>query len=131
MTGVSRPTVYRWCARYQRFGLSGLEDRRSGPGRLWNRIPGKVREQVVGLTLERPELSPRALSVTDTDGRGYFVSEASVYRLLKAQDLKRACPRARNGTASDETYQIDRRGASEHVTPRAGSAVGFSEVPYR
>jgi putative transposase len=51
MIGVSRPTVYRWCVRYQRFGLSGLEDRRSGPGRLWNRIPGKVREQVVGLTL--------------------------------------------------------------------------------
>ena len=33
------------------------------------------------------ELSPRELAVTFTDTRGYFVSEASVYRLLKAHDL--------------------------------------------
>ena len=34
-----------------------------------------------------PELSPRELAVTFTDTKGYFVSEASVYRLLKAHDL--------------------------------------------
>ena len=38
-------------------------------------------------TGERPELSPRELAVTFTDTQGYFVSEASVYRLLKAHDL--------------------------------------------
>ena len=39
------------------------------------------------LALDEPELSPRELAVTFTDTRGYFVSEASVYRLLKARDL--------------------------------------------
>jgi hypothetical protein len=34
------------------------------------------------LALDRPELSPRELAVTFTDERAYFVSEASVYRLL-------------------------------------------------
>jgi RNA-directed DNA polymerase len=34
-----------------------------------------------------PELSPRELAVRFTDERKYFVSEASVYRLLKAHDL--------------------------------------------
>ena len=34
-----------------------------------------------------PELSPWELAVTFTDTEGYFVSEASVYRLLKAHDL--------------------------------------------
>lgn len=46
-----------------------------------------MREQVVALALDGPELSPRELAVRFTDTRGYFVSEASVYRLLKAQDL--------------------------------------------
>jgi len=39
------------------------------------------------MALERCELSPRELAVTFTDEQGYFVSEASVYRLLKRQDL--------------------------------------------
>jgi putative transposase len=39
------------------------------------------------LALDEPELSPRELAVRFTDTRRYFVSEASVYRLLKAQDL--------------------------------------------
>ena len=33
------------------------------------------------------QLSPRELAVTFTDTKDYFVSEASVYRLLKAHDL--------------------------------------------
>jgi len=85
--GVSRPTFYRWCDLYQRFGEAGLEDRRSGPGRVWNRIPDEVRGQLIDLALERPELSPRELAVTFTDERAYFVSEASVYRLLRAHGL--------------------------------------------
>ena len=35
----------------------------------------------------KPELSPRELAVRFTDTQGYFVSESSVYRLLKAHDL--------------------------------------------
>ena len=46
-----------------------------------------MRRQIVELALECPELSPRELAVRFTDTRGYFVSEASVYRLLKAHDL--------------------------------------------
>ena len=85
--GIPKTTFYRWYDRYLAFGLSGLEDRSSGPGRVWNRIPDDVREQIVDLALEEPELSPRELAVTFTDTKGYFVSEASVYRLLKAHDL--------------------------------------------
>jgi len=101
--GVSRPTFYRWYARYQRLGEVGLEDRRSGPGRVWNRIPEGVRRQVIELALERSELSPRELAVTYTDERGYFVSEASVYRLLKAQDLI-GTPAFRVMSAADEFH---------------------------
>ncbi len=85
--GIPSTTFYRWCDRYRAFGEVGLEDRISGPGRVWNRIPDDVRQQIVELALEEPELSPRELAVTFTDTKGYFVSEASVYRLLKAHDL--------------------------------------------
>ena len=85
--GVSRPTFYLWCDLYQRWGEDGLADRRSGPDRVWNRIPDEVRGQPTDLALEQPELSPRELAVTFTDERAYFVSEASVYRLLRAHGL--------------------------------------------
>ena len=49
---------------------AGLEDRTSGPGRVWNRIPDDVRRQIVDLALDEPELSPRELAVTFTDTRG-------------------------------------------------------------
>ena len=50
-------------------------------------IPDGVRRQIIDLALELPELSPRELAVRFTDEKKYFVSEASVYRLLKAHDL--------------------------------------------
>jgi hypothetical protein len=39
------------------------------------------------MALEQPELSPRELATRFTDTNSYYVSESSVYRLLKAQDL--------------------------------------------
>jgi transposase InsO family protein len=85
--GIPTTTFYRWYDRYRAFGEAGLEDRTSGPGQVWNRIPDEIRRQIIELALERPELSPRELAVTFIDTHGYFVSEASVYRLLKAHDL--------------------------------------------
>ncbi len=87
MLGIPRTTFYRWYDRYLSLGEAGLKDRSSRPGRVWNRIPDGVRRQIVDLALEEPELSPRELAVRFTDTERYFVSEASVYRLLKAQDL--------------------------------------------
>ena len=85
--GLSRPTFYRWYDLYRRFGETGLEDHRSGARRSWNRIPDHVRAELLAMALERSELSPRELAVAFTDERAYFVSEASVYRLLKTHDL--------------------------------------------
>jgi putative transposase len=85
--GIPRTTFYRWCDLYQTGGLEALEDRSPKPGRVWNRIPDEVRDQIVRLALDEPELSPRELAVRFTDEKEYFVSEASVYRLLKAHDL--------------------------------------------
>ena len=47
----------------------------------------KHRDAIVDLALDKPELSPRELAVNYTDNQHYFVSESTVYRLLKEQDL--------------------------------------------
>ena len=83
--GIPRATFYRWCDRYGEGGIEALADHRSRPDRVWNRIPDDVRGQIIDLALERPELSPRELAVRFTDEKKYFVSEASVYRLLKGR----------------------------------------------
>ena len=80
-------TFYRWYDRFVDHGPEGLEDGPSSPSRVWNRIPDAVQDQIVDLALEEPELSPRELAVQFTDREKYFVSEASVYRLLKSHDL--------------------------------------------
>src|SRR4030095_3918139 len=85
--GIPRATFYRWYDRYREGGIDALADHRSRPNRVWNRIPNDVRGQIIDLALELPELSPRELAVRFTDEKKYFVSEASVYRLLKVHDL--------------------------------------------
>jgi putative transposase len=85
--GIPRATFYRWYDLYQTGGPEALEDRRPCPKRVWNRIPDAIRQQIIQLALDEPERSPRELAVRFIDTHGSFVSEASVYRLLKAQDL--------------------------------------------
>jgi putative transposase len=85
--GIPRATFYRWYDLYQTGGPEALDDRSPRPDRVWNRIPVDVRERIRMLALDEPALSPRELAVRFTDTERYFVSEASVYRLLKALDL--------------------------------------------
>ena len=85
--GIPRSTFHRWCDLYRTGGPEALADKPSGPNRIWNRIADDIRAQIIDLALETPELSPREIAVRFTDEQGYFVSEASVYRLLKAHDL--------------------------------------------
>ena len=47
----------------------------------------RVRENLIQLALDEPALSARELAIRFTDTKRYFISEASVYRLLKARDL--------------------------------------------
>ena len=85
--GIARRTFYRWYDRFLEGGPEALEDLPSAPNRVWNRISAGIRDQLVEMALEQTELSPRELAVRFTDEKRYFVSEATVYRLLKAHDL--------------------------------------------
>src|SRR6516225_4850715 len=80
-------TFYRWYDRFRSGGLEALEDKPSKPDRVWNRIPDDIRRRIIMMAFEQPELSPRELATRFTDINSYYVSESSVYRLLKAHDL--------------------------------------------
>jgi len=113
--GIPPATFYRWYDRYSHGGPEALNDRSPRPDRVWNRIPDAVRENIVQLALDAPALSPRELAVRFTDSQGYFVSEASVYRLLKARDLIaspafiviKAADAFKNKTAPNQLWQTD------------------------
>ena len=86
MLGIPKTTFYSWYDRYRAFGEANFKDRNSHPGQVWNRIPDDIRANIIDLALNKTDLSPRELAVRFTDTKGYFVSEASVYRLLKSID---------------------------------------------
>ena len=85
--GIPKTTFYAWLDRYGAGGFEALEDRKPRPKRVWNRIPDEIRDKVIERALEQPELSPRKVAVAFTDAEKTFVSEASVYRILKAEGL--------------------------------------------
>ena len=84
---IPRSTFYCWYDRYRARQTEGLQDRTPAPRRVWNKLPAEVSHAVLELALKEPQLSPRELAVSFVDQQQYFVSEASVYRLLKAHDL--------------------------------------------
>jgi len=85
--GVSKSTFYEWYRRYRDDGAAGLAPQPCQRRRFWNRIPDSERERLVEIALEKPELSARELAWHITDNEGYFISERSVYRILKDFDL--------------------------------------------
>ena len=85
--GVNRSTFYEWYRNYLDLGFEGLKPKGSVRKTFWNKIPEIERNKVVEFALERPELSPRELAYHITDNQGWFISESSVYRILKQRGL--------------------------------------------
>jgi putative transposase len=113
--GIPKTTFYTWLDRYAAGGLEALEDRKPRPKRVWNRIPDEIRDRIIERALEQPELSPREVAAF-TDAEKTFVSEASVYRILKAEGLvtspafivmKAADTFANPTTAINQLWQTD------------------------
>lgn len=84
---VPRSSFYRWYQKYQVEGIDGLAAKKPRAKQIWNRIPEEVKDQVVELALIHPEKSCRQIAWLFVDEMGYFLSESSVYRILKGHDL--------------------------------------------
>ncbi len=85
--GIPRSTFYKWYNNYLKAGFDGLKPIKRLTNRQWNSIPEDQKNLVVVLALEHTELSARELAYKITDEQGIYISESSVYRILKQRGL--------------------------------------------
>jgi len=86
--GIHKRTFYNWYHRYAMGGIDSLRPKTRGsqsPG--WNKIPEEIKGMVIRNALEYPEQSARELSCSIIDSKKYYISESSVYRILKTAGL--------------------------------------------
>jgi len=82
--GLPRSTYYRWLKR-QTEGRLG--DRKGGSSLPWNKISPEEETRVLAEARASPELSCRQLAFKITDSWCTYVSESTVYRILKREGL--------------------------------------------
>lgn len=100
---INKTTFYNWYNKYLENGYDGLARKPSKREGTWNRINNADRDKVVEIALEKPELSPRELAWHITDNYKYYISESSVYRILKENGLI-TIPSFRIMSASDSFH---------------------------
>jgi len=79
--GIPRRTYYNWVKQKKAVG------KKSENRRPWNRIKAEEEKLVIDHARASPELSPRQLCLKLVDDYGCWLSESTVYRLLKREGL--------------------------------------------
>lgn len=82
--GLPESTYYRWLKR-QAEGT--LDDRKGGSPIPWNKLKPEEESRVLALARASPELSTRQLALRTVDFDGSYVSESTVFRILKREGL--------------------------------------------
>jgi putative transposase len=86
--GINKRSFYNWYNIYLKYGVDGFSSpSRGGKSRRWNQIPDEQKNIIIALALDYPNLSARELAFKLTDEQGIFISESSVYRILKQRGL--------------------------------------------
>ena len=81
--GIPRRIYYNWVRR-EKQSKSGNSNGKSR--RLWNKMKAEE-ELVIGQAWASPGLSPRQLALRLVDQYGCWVSESTVYRILRREGL--------------------------------------------
>ena len=82
--GLSKSTYYRWLKRQ----IEGrLQDKKGGSPTPWNKLRPEEEEMVLSLARASPELSARQLALRIVDAESLYVSESTVFRILKREGL--------------------------------------------
>jgi putative transposase len=85
--GIPKSTFYNWYNAYLEDGYDGLAGKPCKRKQYWNKISDKERQLVVETALEYPDKSPREVACYITDNYKRYISESSVYRILKQKGL--------------------------------------------
>jgi putative transposase len=81
---LPRSTYYRWL---KRLSEGRLQDRKGGSSIPWNKIQPEEVDRVLTEARNSPELSCRQLACKLVDTEYFYVSESTVYRILKRAGL--------------------------------------------
>jgi transposase len=81
---LPKSTYYRWLRR-QAGGR--LEDSKGGSPIPWNKLRAEEEERILAQARASPELSARQIALRVIDFDGMYVSESTVYRILKQEGL--------------------------------------------
>ena len=82
--GLPKSTYYRWLMR-QAGGR--LEDSKGGSPTPWNKLRPEEESKILAQARASPELSARQLALRIVDTEGLYVSESTVFRILKREGL--------------------------------------------
>jgi transposase InsO family protein/transposase-like protein len=82
--GLPRSTYYRWLKRQTE---GRLKDRKGGSSIPWNKISPEEETRVLAEARASPEISCRQLAWKVTDSGHTYISESTVYRILKREGL--------------------------------------------
>ena len=82
--GIPRRTYYN---RVRREEQSKLRDAKSRSGRPWNKVKVDEEKLVIDQARASPELSPRQVAIRLIDQYGCWLSESTVYRILRREGL--------------------------------------------
>jgi len=82
--GLAKSTYYRWLRRQ----VEGrLQDRKGGSPVPWNKLKPEEESRVLTLARASPELSARQIALRMVDLESLYVSESTVFRILKREGL--------------------------------------------
>lgn len=81
---LPRSTYYRWL---KRLSESRLKDKKGGSAIPWNKIRPEEETMILAEARASPELSARQLAWIVTDSAGSYISESTVYRVLRREGL--------------------------------------------
>ena len=82
--GLPRSTYYRWLRRQAE---GRLQDRKGGSPTPWNKLRPEEEIKILFQARVSPELSARQLALKIVDSEGLYVSESTVFRILKREGL--------------------------------------------
>ena len=82
--GLAKSTYYRWLRRQVE---DRLEDRKGGSPVPWNKLKPEEELRILTLARASPELSARQIAFRMVDLENLYVSESTVFRILKREGL--------------------------------------------
>ncbi len=82
--GLPKSTYYRWLRR-QTGGR--LQDDKGGSTLPWNKLRPEEESKILIQARASPELSARQLALKLVDSEGWYVSESTVFRILKREGM--------------------------------------------